>query len=155
MVLTTTRFNLNWLFLRSSFTEQNLFCFKITKLSKLWRCIRNCINGTKLSNVLRSISILMSKNSRRTITHGFCRLDKNRKLQKLRKKKEITILLSTYILREVFLPELPTSSITPMLVSQLIYLKRQLLVLLLQVCMKKLVNSMRKWICFKKHSIVM
>lgn len=61
------------------------------------KCIKNFINGTKLLNVLKRKDTQMSKILRKITTIGFSRLNKSKKQQKLKNKREITIKLSLCI----------------------------------------------------------
>lgn len=87
------KFRLNWLYLRDSSIELRVYCWRTIKLRKLWRCIRNCINGIRLLKLLRKKNILMLLNLRIIILVGCWKLDKKKKLVKSNRIKEIISML--------------------------------------------------------------
>lgn len=62
MVFNTTKFKLNQLFQKNNSTEPKPFCQIIMKQKKLWKCIKNYINGMNLLKLLKKKDTLNYKN---------------------------------------------------------------------------------------------
>lgn len=149
------KFRLNWLYLRDSSIELRVYCWRTIKLRKLWRCIRNCINGIRLLKLLRKKNILMLLNLRIIILVGCWKLDKKKKLVRSNRIKEIISMLLNCIWKVVSLQKLPMLSTIIVLVSLKNFWRKLPAILLLLICLRKLVNFIKKWICSKKLWIVM
>ena len=154
MEFLTTRCRLDWLCWRNSSTELSRFISKIMRLRRPWKCINKCISGKRLSKWPRSRIMERLRNWRVTITRGCLSPDRRKRLQRLRRKKGITLLQYNCIWRVVFPHVLLMSFTTPMWATHKTCLRKSLATLLLQECSKRLVNSMNKWRSFKKPSTV-
>lgn len=149
------KFRLNWLYLRDSSIELRVYCWRTIKLRKLWKCIRNCINGMRLLKLLRKKNILMLLSLRIIILVGCWKLDKKKKLVRSNRIKEIISMLLNCIWKVVSLQKLPMLSTIIVLVSLKNFWRKLPAILLLLICLRKLVNFIKKWICSKKLWIVM
>lgn len=114
------------------------------RLKKLWLCIKSFTGGTNPSKLPKNSNIKTSENLKITISSGFSRQTKRRKLLKSKSGKEITIQPSTFTLKVACLQKQQTVWPLTMWESPRISSKRSQLSWFLQVCTKKRVISLKK-----------